>query len=142
MTRRVFIDTDVILDVALGREPFYQKSKTVLVMADNSLINGFITSIEVANLYYILRKNGGDEKARFFLRNLVKFLSILTVSFKNVQDALDSEFSDFEDAMQNFSAVDNQCEYIVTRNIRDYAGSDLKVRTPEEFLHLFQNMNI
>jgi len=73
MINKVFIDTDIVLDVALAREPFFSASKTILAMAENNLIIGNISSNCIANIYYILRKTGGDTNARKFISNLIKY---------------------------------------------------------------------
>ena len=137
MIKKVFIDTDIILDVALSREPFFKNSKMILVMAENNIIIGNISSNCIANIYYILRKVGGDSIARKFILGLVKYITVITIDHQNVLDALKSKFSDFEDALQNYSAIEQQCEYIVTRNINDYKNSKLKVVSPEDFIKLF-----
>lgn len=138
MIKKVFIDTDVILDLALMREPFFEASKTVLAMAEINLISGNISSNAVANIYYILRKLGGDKKARIFLEKLIKYLTVISINHKNITDALKSSFTDFEDGLQYFSAVENSCEYIVTRNIADYKTAKLRVCSPENFIQLFR----
>lgn len=134
MIRRVFIDSDVILDVALAREPFVAASKMTLAVIENGLTAGFVSANCVANVYYILRKAGGDAKARKFLSGLLKYLSVLPITNANVKDALGSAFADIEDAMQAFCATENACDAIVTRNIADYKKSKLAVYTPSEFL--------
>lgn len=138
MIKKVFIDTDIVLDVALAREPFFSASKMVLAMAENSMIIGNISSNCIANIYYILRKVGGDIDSRKFLSNIVKYIDVITIDHQNVLDALKSKFSDFEDGLQNYSAIKNQCEYIITRNIDDYKNSKLKVVLPEDFIRLYQ----
>ena len=138
MIKKVFIDTDVILDVALAREPFFFASKIILAMAENNIIIGAISSNCVANIYYILRKSGGDNKARKFILNIVKYITVIAIDHQNVLEALKSKFSDFEDALQHSSAVENRCEYIITRNIEDYKSSKIKVLLPEEFIVMFQ----
>ena len=138
MIKKVFIDTDIILDVALAREPFFSSSKTILAMAENNIIIGNISSNCVANIYYILRKSGGDNKARKFIPNIVKYITVIAIDHQNVLEALKSKFSDFEDALQHSSAVESRCEYIITRNIEDYKSSKIKVLLPEEFIVMFQ----
>ncbi len=138
MIKRVFIDSDIILDVALAREPFFSASKMILAMAENNFIIGNISSNCIANIYYILRKSGGDSNSRKFISNIVKYIAVITIDHQNVLEALKSKFSDFEDALQYYSAVENQCEYIVTRNIDDYKNSKIKVVLPEEFIRMFQ----
>ena len=99
MIKKVFIDTDIILDVALAREPFFTASKIILAMAENNIIIGNISSNCVANIYYILRKSGGDNKARKFILNIVKYITVIVINHQNVLDSLRSKFSDFEDAL-------------------------------------------
>ena len=137
MIKKVFIDTDIILDVALAREPFFSASKIILAMAENNIIIGNISSNCIANIYYILRKSGGNSKARKFIANIVKYITVITIDHQNILGALKSKFSDFEDALQYFSAVENQCEYIITRNIEDYKNVEIKVLLPEEFIRMF-----
>lgn len=137
MIRRVFVDTDIILDTALARKPFYETSRMVLALLENRQAMGFVSSNGVGNLYYILRKAGGNEKARWFLKELLKYLTVIPMDHSHVVEALDSKFTDFEDALQNFTALRNQCECIVTRNTEDYKHSSLSVYAPLEFLHLF-----
>jgi predicted nucleic acid-binding protein len=138
MIKKVFIDTDIVLDVALAREPFFSASKTVLAMAENNIIIGNISSNCIANIYYILRKTGGDSNARKFISNIVKYIAVITIDHQNVLEALKSKFSDFEDALQHYSAVKNQCEYIITRNIEDYKNSKIKVVLPEDFIKMYE----
>lgn len=138
MIKRAFIDTDVILDLALARQPFVQTSKTVLALLENYIAMGFTSSNSVGNLYYILRKAGGDRKARLFLTGLLEYITVLPVHHAEIMEALASDFSDFEDALQNAAAEKNKCDCIVTRNTDDYVCSELPIYEPLEFLHLFQ----
>ncbi|HQV68715.1 MAG TPA: PIN domain-containing protein [Thermoflexales bacterium] len=138
MIRRVFVDSDVILDVALAREPFVTSSKMTLGVLENGLMMGFVSANGLANLYYVLRKAGGDAKARKFLGSLLKYLSVLPITHANVSDALASGFADLEDAMQYFCAQTNQCDAIITRNLADYRKSKIAIYTPTEFLGLLE----
>ena len=138
MKKTVFIDSDVILDVALARNPFFPASKMILAMVESNFIIGSLSSNCIANIYYILRKLGGDSKAREFISNIVKYINVITVSHQSVLKALKSKFSDFEDALQYYSALENQCEYIITRNIEDYKNSKINVILPEEFVKIFR----
>jgi predicted nucleic acid-binding protein len=137
MIRRVLVDTDIILDVALAREPFLQASKMALTILENNIAIGHVTSNCIANLYYILRKTGGDKNARFFILKILKYLTVITTDHSVIIDSLKSGFKDFEDAMQNFSAAKNQCEFIITRNIEDYKESKLTVYLPIEFIETY-----
>ncbi|HVZ17597.1 MAG TPA: PIN domain-containing protein [Terriglobales bacterium] len=134
MIRRVFVDSDVILDVALAREPFVEASRVVLALLENGRAVGFASSNSITNIYYILRKAGGDSKARDFLGNLLSYITAVPIGHSDILNALQSDFSDFEDGVQNYAALSNQCECIVTRNIGDYEKSKLNVYLPSQFL--------
>jgi len=134
MISRVFVDSDVILDVALAREPFVDASRIVLSLLENGRAIGFASSNSITYIYYILRKAGGDKKAREFLLSLLKYLTVVPTDHNCILSALRSEFGDFEDGVQHYSARSHQCECIVTRNIEDYKKSDLDIYLPIEFL--------
>src|SRR5688572_23134647 len=125
MIKRVFVDSDVILDVALARQPFVDASRLVLSLLENGRAVGFASSNSITNIYYVLRKSGGDSKAREFIGSLLKYLTAIPIDHADILNALKSDFSDFEDGVQNFAALSNQCECIVTRNIDDYQKSEL-----------------
>lgn len=79
MIKRVFVDTDVILDVALARQPFLEASRIVLALMENNIAIGYISSNGIANLYYILRKSGGDENARKFITKLIQYITVISI---------------------------------------------------------------
>jgi len=139
MIDKVFIDSDIILDVATGRKPFVENSTRVLSLVEDGKALGMISSNSVTNIYYILRKLSSSEKAKDFIRSIVSFLSVTAVIHSNIIQAIDSGFSDFEDAVQYYSALTHQCSYIVTRNIDDYKESDIPVLEPKEFIALFES---
>ena len=138
MIKRVFVDSDVILDVALARQPFLDGSRMLLSLLENDIALGFISANCVANIYYFLRKAGGDSKARLFISKLLKYFTVSPVDHSNIVLSLKSEFSDLEDAIQYHSALEAQCECIVTRNVEDYKKSNIEVYLPIEFLNLYE----
>ncbi len=133
MSERIFIDSDVILDMALARQPFVEASQKVIALCEKGVFTGCISSNSVANIYYILRKLGGDEKARVFIKQLLIFLVIIPVDHAGITKALNSKFTDFEDAIQHFTALSFGCSKIVTRNIQDYKFAELDVVLPSIF---------
>ena len=138
MIKRVFVDSDVILDVALARQPFLEASRVVLALLENGRAVGFASSNSITNIYYVLRKSGGDSKAREFIGNLLKYLTAIPIEHEDILKALRSNFSDFEDGVQNYAALSHQCECIVTRNVSDYEKSDLDVYLPLQFLSNYE----
>ncbi len=139
MIKKVFIDSDIILDVATGRTPFVHDSRATLAYIENGKAMGYSSANSIANIYYILRKISTSKKARAFIKEILKYISILPVTHTNILDALDTDFPDLEDAMQDLCAFSNQCECIVTRNIKDYRNSKTEIYNPREFIALFKD---
>ena len=132
---KVLIDTDVILDLFFDRKPFSDDSAKILSLCENGKIKGFVTSIMISNIYYLLRKTAKNEKVIEKLKMLLKIIDIITTDKKAVENALNSEFKDFEDALQNFSAQNtNEIKVIITRNTKDYKTSKLSIMNPETYL--------
>ena len=134
---KVLIDTDVILDFLFDRKPFSEDAAQILSWCENSKIQGFVTSIMLSNIYYLLRKTAKHEKVIENLKMLLNIVDVITTNKDTVLDALHSEFKDFEDALQNFSAQNHdEIKVIITRNIKDYKRSNLVVMEPETYINL------
>lgn len=134
---KVLIDTDVILDFLFDRKPFSEDAAQILSWCENSKIQGFVTSIMLSNIYYLLRKNAKHEKVIENLKMLLNIVDVITTNKDAVLDALHSEFKDFEDALQNFSAQNHdEIKVIITRNIKDYKTSNLAIMEPETYISL------
>lgn len=135
MVNNVLIDSDIILDSLLDRQPFSNNSSKILSLCEKQKIKGFITGVMIANIYYLLKKEHDSQRILAAIKRLLTFLDILVIDKKMILAAIDSEFVDFEDAIQNFSAENNgSITAIITRNIKDYKKSKLSVLTPEMFL--------
>ena len=138
MSSRVFLDSDILLDVLAARKPFYEDSATVLYLAEMKRIEAFTTPLVISNLYYILRKLGTKNTALTGIRKLRSILQILPMNAAHIDKALSSKFSDFEDALQYFASQEGQIDFIVTRNKSDYKTSKIAVCRPNEFLKIFR----
>jgi len=134
MSKEVFIDTDIVLDLLCKREPFYPYAAEVFTLGDKGTLTLVTTPLVFANVFYILRKLLGIEKAKDLLRKLRIMMGIVEIDEKIVDLALNSSFSDFEDGIQYFTAREHGIQHLLTRNLRDYKGSELIVQTPEEYL--------
>lgn len=132
---KILIDTDVILDFLFDREPFSEEASRVLSLCEERKLRGFVTPVMVSNIYYLLRKVAKHVKVIESLKKLMDIVDVAVINRKTIIDALNSEFKDFEDALQNFSAQNGkEIKIILTRNTKDYKASDLSVMTPENFL--------
>lgn len=136
--KNVLIDTDVILDFFFDRQPFSENAAQVLSLAEKNEIQGFITPVIVSNVYYLLRQTATHSKVIEKLKVLMTILDVIDVSKATILNAMNSEFKDFEDALQNFAAVDaGKIEVILTRNVKDFKNSTLSIQTPESFIKVF-----
>lgn len=136
--KSVLIDTDVLLDFYLDRKPFSEDSLQLLLKCEQKQFRAFITPVIVANTYYILRRHAKHLYVVERLQILLDTISVIAMDQKQVLAALDSKFTDFEDALQYFSAVNsNKIDAIITRNIKDFKKSALPVFTPQEYLATF-----
>jgi predicted nucleic acid-binding protein len=133
--KRVLIDTDVILDFFFDREPYSDDAAKVLSLCESREIKGFITSVIISNVYYLLRQSATHDKVIEKLTQLIALVDVLTTDKDAILKALNSNFRDFEDALQNYSAeLNGQIDLIITRNIKDYKNSSLGIMTPGNYL--------
>lgn len=133
--KRVLIDTDVILDFFFDREPFSEDAAQVLSLCESREIQGFITSVIISNVYYLLKQTSTHEKVTDKLKQLMTILEVLTTEKDVILKALNSGFRDFEDALQNYSAeLNGSIDLIITRNIKDFKNSSLGIMTPGNYL--------
>lgn len=130
----VHVDTNVLLDVLAAREPFYPRSAAVWSLAEAGAVTGVISAISYNNCYYVVRRYGGRARAREALRLLRDVFQPVDLTAQVLNQAMDAEFPDFEDAIQFFSALRAGAEVLVTRNPDDFPRADLGVLTPTEFL--------
>jgi predicted nucleic acid-binding protein len=133
--KSVLLDTDVLLDFYLDRKPFSDDSLQLLLKCEQKQCRAFITPLIVANTYYILRRHATHNFVVERLQILLNTITVLTMDQKQVFAALDSKFTDFEDALQYFSAIQsNKVDAIITRNTKDFKQSKIPVFSPQEFL--------
>lgn len=133
--KKVLIDTDVILDFFFDREPFSQNAARILSLCEKKVIVGYVTPVIVSNVYYLLSQKAKQEKVIEKLKALLSILDILVVDKNSIMVALNSDFKDFEDALQNYAAeLDGTISLIITRNTKDYKKSELGVMSPDDFL--------
>ncbi|MGY5848564.1 type II toxin-antitoxin system VapC family toxin [Salegentibacter sp. HM20] len=131
----VLIDTDVILDFFFDREPYAEFATDIFNLCAENKLKGFTAPVIICNVYYLLRKTAKHELVVEKLKQLLTILDVLNMNKEIVLDSLNSPFKDFEDALQNYSAVKNgKISVVLTRNIKDYKKSELAVMTPETYL--------
>lgn len=132
----VYLDTDIIFDVLIKREPFYHCSAKLFSLVEKGELNAYVSPLSFANLHYILRKTSSTAKAKSVLKKVYLLVKIAPFTDEVLLKALDSDFKDFEDAIQNFSTLNTKAKCIITRNLRDFTKSTLPSFSPEEFLSM------
>ncbi len=133
--KKLFIDTNIVLDLLSRREPFYEESAELFSLADRKIIELNISALTVANTSYILLRQINSEKTKEILRKLKLIVTVLPLNDKIIGTALnDNSFNDFEDGLQYFTAVENSQDLIITRNLKDFKASKLPVMTARQFL--------
>ena len=131
---KVFLDTNVLLDVLAHREPSYDASARVWTLAERSEIDACILAISFNNVYYIVGKASGKPQAHRCLELLRDVFDWVAPDRNIINQAIDSSFEDFEDAVQYHSAIRARAEFLISRNTADFPRSVLAITTPEEFL--------
>lgn len=131
--KTVFVDSDIILDLFLAREQRVY-SLALFQLCFEQQCNLVTTPIVIANVHYISIKQLNVKIVIENLKKLKKVIRLIHVSDYSFAKALDSDFSDFEDALQYFAAFEAKVDYIITRNKKDYKKSKIPVLTAEEFI--------
>lgn len=136
--RKILIDSDVILDLFFDRKPFSDDAAFILGLCEQNQLTAYVTPVIISNIYYLLHQTAGHQKVIEKLQKLLTLVDVLSMDKKVVLNALNSDFKDFEDALQNFAAENSRnIDVIVTRNIKDYKKSNLGVMTPAMFIKVF-----
>jgi len=136
MPRQVFVDADVILDLLLAREPFFDASAELFLLFQEGRMEGFTSPVVFANLFYILQQGMPAREAFIALRKLRLLLGVLSVGETVVDRALASSFGDFEDAIQYYTAVARKLDAFVTRNKKDYKAAEIPILDAAECVEL------
>lgn len=134
---RVIIDTNIVLDVLLEREPFVQAAVNLFSLAEESVIEAFLCATTITTIDYLLNRSLPASTARAALRKLISLFEVASVNRLVIERAHESKINDFEDAVLAESGRSAGVDSIVTRNSKDFLGSALKVFEPSEFLAQF-----
>ena len=132
---KVLLDTDVLMDFFFDRKPFSRYSTELINLCAEKEVKGYTTPVIISNVYYLLRKTAKHSEIVEKIKQLLTIIEILKMDKNAVMDALNSNFKDFEDALQNFSAIEHgEIKIILTRNLKDFKHSDLAILSPETYL--------
>lgn len=132
---KLFWDTNVMLDFLGERDPFYISAAKIATLADKREVTVIASALSYATISYFLTKYEGLEKTKDKLRKFKVISEICELDELIIEKGLNSDFSDFEDSLQYFSALRTECDIIITRNGKDFKKSQIPVMTPDEFLN-------
>lgn len=132
---KILIDTNIILDFLLQREPFFQDAELLFTAINDEKIVGYVTATTLTDIFYIARKHTSSIKqARQAIEEVLTVMCVCSVDRAILESALNSGFDDFEDAVQIFSAVAQNLDAIVTRDNKGFVSSPLPVLSIRELL--------
>ena len=137
---RVLFDTNVLLDVFLEREPFFKSSAQAIGLAEKGKIEGWICGTTVTTIFYLLAKKLSAKKAKRHVREILKIFNVSNINRVVLEDALESNFNDYEDGVLYQSAIHAKLEAIITRNQKDFDKSEIPIYSPATFLEALDTL--
>lgn len=133
--KQLLIDTNILIDLLAKREPFYKEAAELFSKADKEEVTLTASALTITTTHYILAKHLSPSKAKSILRKFKVLVNIFELNDKIIELALnDSAFKDFEDAIQYYTAILNEDDIIISRNLKDFKKSKLPVMTAAQFL--------
>jgi predicted nucleic acid-binding protein len=139
MKDKLFLDTNVMLDLLGERAPFYDSIAKIATIADKGKVKLIVSALSYSTVFYMLSKFENNEKVKDKLRKFKVISDTSDLTDKIIDKGLSSKFSDFEDALQYHCALKMDCNILITRNGKDFKESDIPVMTPDEYLISLQN---
>lgn len=132
--KKIFLDTNVILDLLAERNPFYDSIAKIATLADQKKVSLIVSPLSFTTVDYVLNKFEPRESVLNKLRKFKIICEICEVNEETIEKGLNSSFKDFEDAVQYYTAVQSDCTVIITRNGKDFKNSTIPIMTGDEYL--------
>jgi predicted nucleic acid-binding protein len=137
--RDLLIDTNIILDWILDRQPFAKASKNVMELCIKNVLCGYLAAHTILNIFYIIRKDKSVSERKEIHLMLCDSFEIIDVEKPMIVEALENEkWQDLEDGLQMLCAAQQKLDYIITRNIKDFTNSKIEALSPEDFLQILE----
>lgn len=131
---KIFVDANIVMDLLEKRAEFYQEAQELFTLSDKKNVKLYVSALTLANVHFLLFKHLKME-ARKVLAKFKVLVEVLAIDDKIIDLALTSDLKDFEDAIQYYTAIENEMDIIITRNKKDFKNSDLPILTAKEFLN-------
>ena len=133
--KKIFVNTNIVLDLLGKRESYYQDAAELFSLADRGKVRLYVSSLTIANSSYILSKLRSAKEARTILVKLKIAVNVLDLSDKIIELSLNDEnFKDFEDGLQYYTALENEMDILITRNLKDFKSAKIPTLTAEQYL--------
>ncbi len=134
MKEKLFLDTNVVIDLLGEREQFYESAAKIATLADRGEINIVVSALTYSTVYYLLSRYENKDVVKEKIRKFKVIAETSDLTDKVIEKGLSSKFSDFEDSLQYYCALNMECNVIITRNAKDFKESDIPVLSPDEYL--------
>ncbi len=131
---KIFLDINIILDVLVKREPYYMNSARIWTLTKEESIQGYISAITVNNFYYIIKKLKNSKIAGNFIDEILDDFKVVPLTKDILRQSRTTPEKDYEDSIQYFSAINTGCQFLITRNEKDFISTGLNIISPTEFL--------
>ncbi|OYQ33153.1 PIN domain nuclease [Flavobacterium cyanobacteriorum] len=131
---KLLVDTNIVLDLLTRREEFYKEAQDLFTLSDKGQVELYISSLTLANTYYLISRQFKASEARKILIRFKVLVKVLAMDDKIMELALASDFNDFEDAIQYYTAIENNLNIIITRNKKDFKLASIPVFSAKEYL--------
>jgi predicted nucleic acid-binding protein len=135
MKNKIFLDTNVVIDLLGEREPYYNSVAKIATLADKGKIQLVVSALTFSTVFYILSRFEAKEIVKEKIRKFKVIVETSDLTNKIIDKGLSSKFSDFEDALQYFCALKKDCNILITRNAKDFKNADISVLSPDEYLN-------
>ncbi len=133
---RVLVDTNIVLDLLARRQEFILEAQELFTLSDKKELKLYVSSLTFANTYYILSQKMKLGNARKILRKFKVLVEVLPMDDKIIDLSLESDFKDFEDAIQYHTAIENEVNIIITRNLKDFKTAKIPVLTAKDYIEM------
>ncbi len=133
---KLYMDCNILIDWLTDRPPFSIYANRLLSLIEKEIIKGIVSPLTLSNTYCIIRKHTNNKIANEFLNDAKKLFDILDITKKTTITAIESKYKDFEDDLHYYTAIENNLNYIITRNKKDFIQDKIKIMTAEEYLLL------
>ncbi len=133
---KILVDTNIVLDLLAKREEFLTEAQEIFTLSDKKKVKLHVSSLTFANTHYILSQSYKSDNSRKILRKFKVLVEVLPMDDKIIDLSLASDFKDFEDAIQYYTAIENDLDLILTRNLKDFKLSKIPVLTAKDYMQL------